>query len=71
MQDMGFETTLISPPPPSATFKAKIPMISLTKGNTMEVDDEYGVKDFTAEMAAISDHDLEDECEFQKTSMHC
>ena len=31
----------------------------------MEIDDEYGVEDFAAKMAAISDHDnLEDEWEF-------
>ena len=65
VQEMGFETTPLPLPPPSATFKAKIPDINLTEGNlnTMEIDDEYGVEDFAAEIAAMS-LDSEDECEF-------
>ena len=36
-----------------------------TEDSRMEIDDEYGMEDFAAEMAAISDHDdLEDELEF-------
>lgn len=63
---MGLETTPLPLPPPSATFKTKIPDINLTKGNlnTMEIDDEYGMEDLAAEIAAIS-WDSEDECEFQ------
>lgn len=66
VQEMGLETTPLPLPPPSATFKTKIPDINLTKGNlnTMEIDDEHGMEDFAAEIAAIS-WDSEDECEFQ------
>ena len=62
---MGFETTLLPLPPPSAAFKAKIPDINITEGNlnAMEIDDEYSVEDFAAEIAAMSP-DSEDECEF-------
>ena len=62
---MGSETTPLPLPPPSAAFKVKIPDINLTEGNlnAMEIDDEYGVEDFAAEIAAMSP-DLEDECEF-------
>ena len=62
---MGFETTPLPLPPPSAAFKANVPDINLTKGNldVMEIDDEYGVEDFAAEIAAISSGS-EDECEF-------
>ena len=62
---MGFEATLI-PPPPGATFKRKIPEIRLTEGSTVDIDDEYGVEDFVAKIAAISDHgpDLMDEYKF-------
>ena len=65
VQEMGFETTPLPLPPPSAAFKANVPDINLTKGNldVMEIDDEYGVEDFAAEIAAISSG-LEDECEF-------
>ena len=65
VQEMWFEATLI-PPPPGATFKGKIPEIRLTGGSMMDIDNEYGVEDFSAEIAAISDHgsDSVDECEF-------
>ena len=65
VQEMGFETTLLPLPPPSAAFKVKIPDINLTKGNlnAMEIDNEYSVEDFATEIAAMSP-DLEDECEF-------
>ena len=37
----------------------------LTEDNMMEIDDKYSMEDFAAEMAAISDHDnQEDELEF-------
>ena len=62
---MGFETTPLPLPPPSATFKAKIPDINPTEGNlnAMDIDDEYSVEDFAAEIAAMS-LDSEDECKF-------
>ena len=62
---MGFEATPI-PPPPGATFKGKIPEIRLTGGSVMDIDNEYGVEDFAAEIAVISDHgsDLVDKREF-------
>lgn len=65
VQEMGFEATLI-PLPPGATFKGKIPEIKLTRGSLMDIDNKYGVEDFAAEIAAISDHgsDSVDECEF-------
>ena len=61
---MGFEGTPI-PPPPGATFKGKIPEIRLTRGSMMDINNEYGVEDFAAEIAVISDHgsDSVDECE--------
>ena len=65
VQEMGFEATPI-PPPPGATFKGKIPEIRLTGGSAMDINNEYGVEDFAAEIAVISDHgsDLVDEREF-------
>ena len=65
VQEMGFEATLI-PSPPGATFKGKIPEIKLTRGSMMDIDNEYGVEDFAAKIAAISDHgsDSVDEREF-------
>ena len=65
VQKMGFEATPI-PPPPGATFKGKISEIRLTRGSTMDINNKYGVEDFAAKIAVISDHgsDLVDEHEF-------
>ena len=45
---MGFESTPIPPPPPDTTSIVKIPVIALTEGDTMDVDNECGVEDFAA-----------------------
>ena len=53
IKTMGFESTPIPPLPPGTTSRAKLPVVALTKDNVMNLDDEYGVEDFVAKIAAI------------------
>ena len=50
---MGFKSTPIPPLPPGTTSRAKLPAVALTEDNVMNIDDEYSVEDFVAEIAAI------------------
>ena len=61
IKTMGFESTPIPPLPPSTTSRAKLPAVALTKDNAMNLDDEYGVEDFVAKIAAISEDPGTDE----------
>ena len=64
---MGFESTSIPLLPPGTTSRAKLPVVALTKDNAMNLDNEYGVDDFAAEIAAICedpDTDVDDRFEF-------
>ena len=64
---MGFESTPIPPLPPGTTSRAKLPAVALTEDNAMNLDDEYGVEDFVAKIAAISEDpntDKDDRFEF-------
>ena len=54
IKTMGFKSTPVPPLPPGTTSRAKLPVVALTKDNVMNLDDEYGVEDFPAEIAAIS-----------------
>ena len=72
VQDMGFELTMLPPPPSAALVAKKIPGIRRPKvlevaGDAMDVDDEYGVEDFIAEIEKVDDNpdtDDDDKCEF-------
>ena len=54
IKTMGFGSTTIPLPPPGTTSRAKLPAIALTKDNVMDVDNEHGMEDFAAEIAAMS-----------------
>ena len=72
VQDMGFESTPLPPPPGATSAAKKIPGIRRPEvlevaGDAMDVDDEYGVEDFVAEIEKVDDDpntDEDDECEF-------
>ena len=61
LQDLGFEPTPIPTPPHGTTS-----MVMIKGYNAMDVDDEYGVEDFNAEIAALGDgkDNEEDRCVF-------
>ena len=67
IKTMGFKSTPIPLLPPGTTSRAKLPAVALTKDNAMNLDNEYGVDDFAAEIAAICedpDTDVDDRFEF-------
>ena len=69
---MGFELMPLPPPPGATSAAKKIPGIRRPEvlevaGDAMDVDDEYGVEDFVAEIEKVDDNpntDEDDECEF-------
>ena len=61
IKTMGFKSTPIPPLPPGTTSRANFPAVALTKDNAMNLDDEYGVEDFVAEIAAVSEDPNTDE----------
>ena len=69
---MGFESTPLHPPPGAALVAKKIPGIRRPEvlevvGDAMDVDNEYGVEDFVAEIEKVDDNpntDEDDKCEF-------
>ena len=58
---MRFKSTPIPPLPPGTTSRAKLPVVALTENNAMNLDNKYGVEDFVAEIAAISEDPNTDE----------
>ena len=71
VQDMGFESTPLPPPPGAASAAKKIPGIRHPEvlevaGDAMDVNDKYGVEDFVAEIEKVDDDpntDEDHECE--------
>ena len=69
---MGFESMPLPPPPGAASAAKKIPGIRHPKvlevaGDAMDVNDEYGVEDFVAEIEKVDDNpdtNEDDKCEF-------
>ena len=61
IKTMGFESIPIPPLHPGTTSRAKLPAVAQTKDDAMNIDDEYGVEDFAAEIAAISEDPNTDE----------
>ena len=72
VQDMGFESTPLPPPPGAASAAKRIPGIRCPEvlevaGDAMDVDDKYGVEDFIAEIEKADDDpntDEDNKCEF-------